>query len=383
MTDQFPDEVDQQRWDEACRRADALRDFVRQRPMGSTIGDVAGLAAKLGLSRATTYRLIKVFREGGTVTSLLGRKRGRPKGFRPLDDRRQDIIRTMIAGFYLKPTRPPFSRLVREVQANCMAAELKPPNWRTIKARLEDIDLERRAKRRGEKKIVKATTATPGEYSASRPLQIVQIDHTKADVFVVDEETRSPIGRPWLTLALDVCSRMVPGFYLTMEAPSRLSTSLCLLHSVFDKSAWLRERDIHEVWPIAGLPETLHADNGPEFRSRAFERGCQDAGIKIVWRPAGEPHFGGHIERVIGTQMGALHLLRGTTFSSAEELGDYDPKRHAALTLRELERYIALEIVGPYHQSSIVVWPGRRLPCGENRRGKSRFGFRRTACASG
>jgi transposase InsO family protein len=84
----------------------------------------------------------------------------------------------------------------------------------------------------------------------------------KADVFVVDKETRLPIGRPWLTLALDVCSRMVPGFYLTMEAPSRLSTSLCLLHSAFDKSAWLRERDINEAWPIAGPPETLHADNG-------------------------------------------------------------------------------------------------------------------------
>jgi putative transposase len=41
MTDQFPDEVDQQRWDEACQRADALRDFLRQRPTGSTIGDVA------------------------------------------------------------------------------------------------------------------------------------------------------------------------------------------------------------------------------------------------------------------------------------------------------------------------------------------------------
>ncbi|WP_341858101.1 hypothetical protein [Sinorhizobium medicae] len=62
----------------------------------------------------------------------------------------------------------------------------------------------------------------------------------KADVFVVDEETRQPIGRPWLTLAMDVCSRMVMGFYLTMDAPSRLSTSLCLLHSVFDKSAWLQ-----------------------------------------------------------------------------------------------------------------------------------------------
>ena len=37
------------------------------------------------MSQATTYRLIKIFQEGGTVTSLLGRTRGRPKGFRTLD----------------------------------------------------------------------------------------------------------------------------------------------------------------------------------------------------------------------------------------------------------------------------------------------------------
>ncbi|MER8900034.1 hypothetical protein NKI35_30710 [Mesorhizobium sp. M0676] len=56
------------------------------------------------------------------------------------------------------------------------------------------------------------------------------------DVFVVDEETRLPLGRPWVTVALDIFSRMVTGLYLTMEAPSRLSTSLCILHSVFDKT---------------------------------------------------------------------------------------------------------------------------------------------------
>ena len=364
MSDPFPDEIDEALWDEACRRADAIRDFLKRRTGSTTTGDVAGLAAELGLSQATAYRLIKLFRTGGTVLSLVDRKRGRPEGHRTLDGKRDEIIRTTISSFYLKRNRPTVSQLVREVRTNCISAGLKPPHRRTIMARLEDIDLQKRAKRRGEKKMVKATTAVPGSFGASRPLEVVQIDHTKADIFVVDEETRQPIGRPWLTLAMDVCSRMVTGFYLTMEAPSRLSTSLCLLHSVFDKSAWLREREIKEPWPVAGLPDTLHVDNGPDFRSRAFKRGCQDAGIAIEWRPPGEPHFGGHIERLIGTQMGKLHLLPGTTFSNAQELGEYDSKRHAALTLRELERYIALDIVGSYHQSihsslgrpPIAVW---------------------------
>ena len=100
------------------------------------------------------------------------------------------------------------------MQTKCLAAGFKATNWRTIKNRLESIDLRRRAKQRGEATIVKATTATPGELRASQPLEIVQVDHTRAGIIVVDEETREPIGSPWLTLAIDVFSRMVTGFYL-------------------------------------------------------------------------------------------------------------------------------------------------------------------------
>lgn len=364
MKDPFPEEIDEALWDEACRRTDAIRRFLSGRIDSATTAEVAELAAEMDVSQATAYRLIKLLRSGGTVLSLVARKRGRPEGHRVLDDQREQIVRTTINAYHLKRTRPTVSQLVRDVQTNCISAGLKPPHRRTIVARLNDIDLQKRAKRRGERKIVKATTAVPGQFSVSRPLGVVQIDHTKADVFVVDEETRQPIGRPWLTLAMDVYSRMVTGFYLTMDAPSRLSTSLCLLHSVFDKSAWLRERTIAEPWPVAGLPDMVHVDNGADFRSRAFKRGCQDAGMAIEWRPPGEPRFGGHIERLIGTQMGRLHLLPGTTFSNEQELGDYNPKQHAALTLRELERYIALDIVGSYHQSihsslgrpPIAVW---------------------------
>ncbi|MFC5386463.1 Mu transposase C-terminal domain-containing protein [Aquamicrobium segne] len=364
MSDPFPDEIDEAVWDEACRRADAIRGFLRRHSDSTTAGDVAELAVEMDVSQATAYRLIKLFRAGGTVLSLVDRKRGRPEGHRTLDEKREKIVRTTIKACYLRRTRPTVSQLIRDVQSNCISAGLKPPHRRTIVARLHDIDLQKRAKRRGESNIVKATTAVPGSFEVSRPLEVVQIDHTKADVFVVDEETRRPLGRPWLTLAMDVSSRMVTGFYLTMDAPSRLSTSLCLLHSVFDKSAWLREREIPEQWPVAGLPDTVHVDNGADFRSRAFKRGCEDAGITIEWRPPGEPRFGGHIERLIGTQMGRLHLLPGTTFSNEHDLGDYDSKRHAALTLRELEQYVALDIVGSYHQSihsglgrpPIAVW---------------------------
>lgn len=174
-----------------------------------TAGDMALLAAELEVSRATAFRLIRLFRAGGSVMSLVDRRPGRPGGRRILDDQREEIIRATINRYYLNKNRPGVSQLVRDVQTNCVSAGLKPPHCRRIETRLEDIDLQKHAKRRGETEIVKRTTAVPGVLAASRPLQIVQVDHTKADIFVVDEETRLPIGRPWLTLAMDVCSRMV------------------------------------------------------------------------------------------------------------------------------------------------------------------------------
>src|SRR6202012_5619078 len=168
----------------------------------------------------------------------------------------------------------------------------------------------------------------------SRPLEVVQIDHTEADVIVVDEQSREPIGRPWITLAVDVLTRMVAGFYLGLEPPSRVSIGLCLLHAVYDKTSWLAEPGIDAPWPVAGLPEGLHVDNGPDFHSRAFERACRNHGIEVTWRPPGKPHFGGHIERLIGTQMGAVHLLPGSTGSSVTDKQGGDARSRAALTLR-------------------------------------------------
>jgi putative transposase len=124
MNDTFPADVDEELWDSALRRADAIRAFLKDRTSGAVTGDVGGLAAELGLSQATTYRLIKLFRAGGTIMSLVDRKRGRPERHRGLDETREKIIRATIDGFFLKPTRPPFSRLVREVQMNCISTGL-------------------------------------------------------------------------------------------------------------------------------------------------------------------------------------------------------------------------------------------------------------------
>jgi hypothetical protein len=95
--------------------------------------------------------------------------------------------------------------LIEQVTARCAQKGLPLPDPRTIKARVDRIDRRTVALKRKDAKGVKATKAIPGEYAASQPLEVVQIDHTEVDVFLVNETTRKTMDkRPWLTLAIDV-----------------------------------------------------------------------------------------------------------------------------------------------------------------------------------
>jgi putative transposase len=166
---------------------------------------------------------------------------------------------------------------------------------------------------------------------------------------VPSDVTRSCIGRPWLTLVLDVHTRLVLGLYLSLDAPSATSVALAVAQAVLPKTEWLADRAIDLAWPAQGLPEIIHVDNGREFHARAFERGCQQYGIRIEYRPPATPRFGGHIERLMGTLMGRVHAFPGSTSSNVAARGNYDAEARAILSFREFERILALEVLGPYH----------------------------------
>jgi putative transposase len=179
-------------------------------------------------------------------------------------------------------------------------------------------------------------------------LEQVQMDHTPMDVIVVDERHRLPIGRPYLTAAIDVATRCVVGVVVTLEAPSATSVGLCLAHMAIDKRPWLERLGVETAWPMSGKPGEMYVDNAAEFKSEALRRGCAQHGIELKYRPPGAPHFGGIIERLIGTMMQMVHELPGTTFSNTGERGDYDSDAKAALTLVELQRWLALAVAS-YH----------------------------------
>jgi len=334
---------------EVEQRAALLRDLLRQSGWKVTAEVAKAVLAQLGIPRSTLFRAVARFRRTRRASSLLPLKRGTRDGSLLLDPRIERIIEEQIERFWLKKEKPRFSALMERVHDACHVEGLRAPHRKTIKRRIVDLNPLAAARRRGQGALEAASTPSPGQFVADRPNAIWQIDHTIVDIVVVDEQYRRPIGRPVLTIAIDVCTRMVAGFHLALEAPSSVSVGLCLLHAVYDKTAWLSERGIDLSWPVAGLPGILHSDNGAEFHSRALTGACREYGIKIQYRPPATPRFGGHVERLIGTMMGAVHILPGTTFSNIKLKENYDAQGRAIFTLRELEAWIAIEIAGKYH----------------------------------
>jgi len=333
-------------WKAAERRARVLADL----PAQLSPSDVEQATRRLGVSRATLFRWLKKFREDGRTSALLPSQRGPKHGMQPLEPAVEAIVSRLFKHLYATRRKPTRTRFWREVAADCRTQGLAAPSIRRLGRWLDLRDQAKLlAKREGKDKAERRHLATPGTLAAERPLDIVQIDHTKADVTVVDPVARRPLGRPTLTLAIDVNTRMVLGFHISLDPPSLLSVALCLTHAVMDKSHWLAARGIGAEWPARGIPKAIYVDNGAEFHSRAFERACGEYQIDLQHRPPGTPRYGGHIERLIGTMMGAVHLLPGSHFSNIFERGDLDAEAEAVMTLRELETWLTLEITGSYH----------------------------------
>ena len=277
-------------------------------------------------------------------------KPGPRRGARLLPEAVEQGIGQAIDAVYKARERPTLSTLQRAIRTDCRIASLKPPSRKAIQSRiLARSPKELTVAREGiEAARQQYTPVAPGLRPGAL-LAIVQIDHTPVDIQLVDDLSRTVLGRPWLTLLLDVFSRSVLGFHLSFDPPSVASVALAVAQGVLLKAEWLAGRSLELGWPMHGLPASLHLNNAKEFHSRALKLGCQQHGIRIDHRPPATPRFGGHIERLMGTLMKRVHALPGTTFSSVAERGAYLSEQRAVLTLGEFERILALEVLGPYH----------------------------------
>jgi len=232
-------------------------------------------------------------------------------------------------------------------------SQLKQPSMALVKRMIGDINAYdvcvARYGREYARKAFRSVIQNRITYSA---LERAEIDHTKLDLFVLNDKTGMPLGRPWLTICIDDFTRCVLGFSISFEPPSNLTVQRCLKQVFLPKTFLLKDYpDVDNEWAAHGVMSQLVVDNGVEFHSHALRNTCFKYGIEIHRAPRRTGWFKGKVERFFGTlNSDYIHKLPGTSFSNIFDRDDYDPKKHALTTYKELHECIYKWIVDVYHQ---------------------------------
>jgi putative transposase len=362
------DTIADEDWKTAQSRYAAIQPLLDRFDVGRR--EVEARSQEVGINFTTLYRWLKLYRDAGTLDGLMPEKRGVRRGTKKISVHAEQIIQDVISALYLTVQRPSVQKVVLEARRRCMEAQLtEVPHPNTIRARVAEISERETLRKRGYREKAKNKfIPVPGQFpNADYPLAVVQIDHTPADIILVDDIYRKPIGRPYITMAIDVFSRMVVGYYLSFDAPSVTSVGMCVAQAILPKGEWLILHKVDAKWPVSGLMTTIHVDNGSDFRSESFRNSCMMYNIRLEYRPVKQPRYGGHIERLLGTMLKEIHDLPGTTFSSIKERDEYDSEKHATMTKSEFETWLVTLICKVYHKrlhSSIGMTPEKKWELG-------------------
>ncbi len=344
------DSIAEEDWRVASDRFSKIRPLLESADQSRRA--VEARAAEVSVDPATLYRWLSRYRSMDAISALIPFKRGWKTGNYRISEHAEKVIQGVIKNFYLKPERPSIQKAVREVHRLCEENHIERPSGSAIRARIARIPEHERLSRRGQAERARSKfNPVPGKFpGADYPLSVVQIDHTRVDIILVDDVHRKPIDRPWITVAIDVFSRMTVGYYLSFDAPSTTSVAMCISHAMLPKEEWLLLHEVESTWPVWGRPHKVHVDNGPDFRSQSLRQSCTMHAVDLEFRPVKQPRYGGHIERLQGTLLKEIHDIPGTTFSSVAERGEYDSEKRAVMTKDEFERQLIKLICNEYHR---------------------------------
>ncbi|RSL17970.1 putative transposase [Edaphobacter aggregans] len=310
----------------------------------------------------TVYRWkCRFLRASGDVRALVDdtRSKGNKQGRYPASV--IERCEQSISNKYLNRTRNSIQqtledalyRVKKENELRPACDALPVPTRRLITRMIANIPaFDKHSARYGHDSAVKEFRGVKGQTVAQAPLERAEIDHTLLDLMVVDDRTGLPLGRPSVTACIDCYTRCILGIYIGFNPPSYQSVAACLKDCFLPKVNLKRDYPgIVNEWPAYGVMHNLVVDGGLEFYSASLEQVCLSLNINWIAAPRRTAWFKGKIERFLGTMNRAVaHGVPGTTFSNIFEKGDYNPAKHAVITLSTLRKVVRTWIADVYHQ---------------------------------
>ncbi|OKH42931.1 hypothetical protein NIES2101_31975 [Calothrix sp. HK-06] len=308
----------------------------------------------------TVYRWIKKYESSGGDVRCLVEKDISKGGNQQLNSEVSMIIQEVIKSYYLQLEKPNvadvFSRVVFEITRENVTrykiglSPLKIPHRSTIYRIVDKIDpYEEMVARYGRASADKMFNSVKYEPPQTmRPMEVVEIDHTKLPLYVIDPDTNLPIGIPTLTTTVDRYTGIPIGYYISYEPASYLSVMQCLWHSIQPKS-YVKSKfpTVRHEWNCYGLMESLKVDNAPEFKGKQLEDACYQLDINLDFAPPNTAWYKAKVERFFRTI--STTMLQGQPGAFLKFMkkydDDYDPKNSAVISLESLHEIIHLFII--------------------------------------
>lgn len=367
------DELSEAMQFETARRRHYLEFIVARGRMNFTKKHLAPLislaATEIGDAHppgtSTVYRWYRRFRKNNDTRALIPRLDRRGSRLMKQDDAILQLAMDAIGEAYRASPMASgpgiharlLAKIALENQYRVPKEQLKAPSLRTIYRILMRVDAyDRAVLREGKAAADKQFALVKAGARSEQILERVEIDHTPLDLFLIDEKSRLPLGRPTLTVVIDHYSRMLLGFHLSFGTPSTAAVMGALRHAILPKqsttSTLNQQLKPQHDWSCHGIPDVMVVDNGMEFHGKDLESVAFDLGIRIQFCPKRQPRFKGVVERYLGTcNRFFAHQLPGTSLSRWHLRGDYDPLKHAVLTLSEFQQLFHKWVLDVYAQT--------------------------------
>ncbi|MFO7038607.1 DDE-type integrase/transposase/recombinase [Pseudomonas aeruginosa] len=345
---------------------DALEKFHWIEPLlykpDRTHADVQAIADELLVSLPTVYRWVRKLEQQHNIRCLLRQRRG-DTGSKRLSKEVEELLERIIREKYLTILKRSPTATYKELKDECRRLQLPPPSKGTLLRRINEIlPGERELRRRGPNAALKYKPNEGSIPGVNGLYSLWQIDHTQVDIELVDSVDRIAIGRPWITMVIDLFSRMVVGWYVSFDPPGSLGTGLAITNAVLPKDDFLCRLGLKYSWPCQGKPRVIHCDNAKEFQGSTLEAASLEHGFQLRFRKKRRPQYGAHIERFLGTLAEEIHAIEGTTFSNVGAKAEYDSAGNAVLTLDNFEIWLAHLILGEYHNRQHSGLPDKITP---------------------
>lgn len=204
-----------------------------------------------------------------------------------------------------------------------------------IKARPKDEIMIARMGREAARKHFKMIKGhLPSEY----PLDMVEIDHTPMNLYVIDDLAYLPLGRPWLTAIKDRYSGVLLGFYLSFQPTGLNSIFGCIKHSLCSHHlAYELWPEIENLWPSFGIAATYLSDRGGDFLAQRYQLAIIELGADYEYCERRTPWLKGSVERFFLTlEQTFFETLPGRTFAGLQLRGSYNPVEDAVIRFSTL-----------------------------------------------